>query len=124
MQLILGSAGVSPVVFDAPPKTFAGRTNAPFGAVCQALRPVGETPTGATGTVALPISTASLALETGEGQRLNDLASNLAAAFPGHLAATGQLGQVNLPASRKPCMIHAWLQRLQLSASAQKLTVF
>ena len=29
MQLILGSAGVSPVVFGVPPKTFARRTNTP-----------------------------------------------------------------------------------------------
>src|SRR2546427_596823 len=63
MQLILGSAGVSPVVFGVPPKTFARRTNAPFGAVCHAPRPVGETPTGATGTVALPVSFESFRLE-------------------------------------------------------------
>ncbi len=53
-----GARGVPPAVFGVPPKSSPRGRDAPFGAWWVRRRPVGETPTGATGTVALPISTA------------------------------------------------------------------
>ena len=54
----LGIAGVSPAVFGVPPKTFARRTNRLARRVWRASAPVGGTPTGATGTVAIPMARA------------------------------------------------------------------
>lgn len=48
----MGSAGVSPAVFGVPPKTSGERTRT-FVARSR-TEPIGETPIGATGTVALP----------------------------------------------------------------------
>ena len=50
----MGSARVSPAVFGVSPKTFEPRTTARFDTLCHAPKPVGETPTGATETIALP----------------------------------------------------------------------
>jgi len=53
----LGIAGVSPAVFGVPPKTSEPWDDALFGEREVRGKPVGETPTGATGTVAIPVST-------------------------------------------------------------------
>ena len=58
----LGARGVSPAVFGVPPKTFSRRSDSPLGWPLIHRAPVGETPTGATGTVTLPISTTSFRL--------------------------------------------------------------
>src|SRR6185369_3977980 len=55
-----GSAGVPPAVFGVPPKTVPRIRRAPFDLIVLRLGPVGGTPTGATGTVALPVSSDSL----------------------------------------------------------------
>ena len=60
----LGARGVSPALFGVPPKTPPLKMNAPFGDGWLRRGRVGGTPTGATGTVALPISTASFRLRS------------------------------------------------------------
>jgi hypothetical protein len=56
MQLEKGSACVSHAVFGVSPNTRPGCTLSLIGDTAQAPRSVGETPTDATGTVALPFS--------------------------------------------------------------------
>src|SRR5262245_50080799 len=52
-----GSAGVSPAVFGVPPKASRADKASRFDDGLVPPNPVGETPTGATGTVALPVQT-------------------------------------------------------------------
>jgi hypothetical protein len=54
---VLGIAGVSPAVFGVPPKTSGRSDKSMRVGIIDALGPVGETPTGATGTVAIPFLT-------------------------------------------------------------------
>ena len=51
----LGARGVPPAVFGVPPKTSPPEMDKPFGGRWIRQGPVGGTPTGATGTVALPV---------------------------------------------------------------------
>ncbi len=62
----MGSVGVAPAVFGVPPKTLRRRNRTRFGDTTAAVEPVGGTPTGATGTVALPKSNF---MDTTEGKR-------------------------------------------------------
>ena len=89
MHLVWGSAGVSPVVFGVPPKTFARPRHARFSDTFDAPRDRRETPTVATATVALP--------------RLNCRLETQEARLPGPLALHGCVFSIRDGSRRTPC---------------------
>jgi hypothetical protein len=62
MHLLWGSTVVSTAVFGVSPKTLAAPASSPLGVGGMIVRLAGETPAGATETVALPTPSASFRL--------------------------------------------------------------
>ena len=77
MQSEKGSATVPVALFGVSPNSWCGRFHSPFDAQRECCQPVGETPTVAVETTALPMSFSTLSLQlqcVGFGRDLDGVA--------------------------------------------------